>query len=140
MLRKSRLRQKNGFLLKNKRVFSLINPIKWLCLLNQITLIFLHYLCLVFLKHVPLFLCHCCMLLHVILCLILLAYHLRILLILLMNFFLWFLVFYEVSFVLNQMHISSRSFCLILFLVFQQNLIIVLLLILSCRLNLYLHK
>ena len=57
-------------------------------------LIFLHYL---FLSHTCLFLSHYCMILHVILCLIISVYYLSIFLIPLMNFFMWFLVFYVVN-------------------------------------------
>ena len=68
---------------------------------------------LLFLNLVPLFLCHYLTLLHVILCLIMLAYDLSIFLILVMNFFAWFPVFYVVS-----LCFTKNTFHLILILVF----------------------
>ena len=54
------------------------------------------------------------------------SYHLSIFLILLMNFFLWFPEFYVVSLFLTKCTFHLNHLCLVLFFVFQQNLIMIL--------------
>ena len=68
--------------------------------------------------------------------LIMSVYHLSIFLILSMNFFLWFPVFHVVSLFLTKCTFYLNRLYLILFLVFQYNLIIILFVVLSCRSNL----
>ena len=72
-----------------------------------------------FLRHTPLFLCNYHNLLHVVPCLIMSVYHLSILLILLINFFLWFQVFNVTSLFLTKCKFYPNFLCMTLILVFQ---------------------